>query len=207
MARLLLWVFLAGAAADDGVVTFDPASTLRVSFLETSAVVNISTPACLLAPCNGSWTLPVTPATVSVDGSLFTVTVTGPARTLSVITGAVTDSWWQIFVDLADVNATGASETFAARVDGAALVEAPSQNMSTLGSGTFTVDPANSNGGYIDAGVDLMLDDAVATRSKVCVPDVENWVDYAYVRAAADVAGTRATFAGLVRVPAPAARR
>ena len=205
MARLLLWVFLAGAAADDGVVTFDPASTLRVSLLETSAVVNISSPACLLAPCNGSWTLPVTPATVSVDGSLFTVTVTGPARTLSVITGAVTDSWWQIFVDLADVNATGASETFAARVDGAALVEAPSQNMSTLGSGTFTVDPANSNGGYIDAGVDLMLDDAAGP--KVRVPDVENWVDYAYVRAAADVAGTRTTFAGLVRVPAPAARR
>ena len=55
--------------------------------------------------------------------------------------------------------------------------------------------------------MDLVLDDA-ASRASVRVPDVENWVDYAYVRASTDItvdgAARRATFAGLVRVPAPA---
>ena len=144
-------------------------------------------------------------ADLAVDASLrATVTFTGPVRCWSVVPGAVTDSWWEVFFDLADVNATGFSYAFAARLDGASLVEV---NRTTLSAGNWTVDPAHSEGGYIDAGVDLVLDDA-ASRASVRVPDVENWVDYAYVRASTDMtvdgAARRATFAGLVRVPAPA---
>ena len=204
-AQWLLVVFAAAAAGDDGVATFDPKSTLRVELLAHAAVVHLTSPACKKMPCDGNWTLPVSAADLAVDASLrATVTFTGPVRCWSVVPGAVTDSWWEVFFDLADVNATGFSYAFAARLDGASLVEV---NRTTLGAGNWTVDPAHSEGGYIDAGVDLVLDDA-ASRASVRVPDVENWVDYAYVRASTDMtvdgAARRATFAGLVRVPAPA---
>ncbi|KAH8043218.1 hypothetical protein JL722_15298 [Aureococcus anophagefferens] len=160
-ARWLLVIFAAAAAGDDGVATFDPTSVLRVELLAHAAVVHLTSPTCKNKPCDGNWTLPVSSADLAVDASLrATVTFTGPARTWSIVPGAVTDSWWEVFFDLADVNATGFSYAFAARLDGASLVEV---NRTTLGAGNWTVDPAHSEGGYIDAGVDLPLRRKAAT--------------------------------------------
>ena len=202
---VLVWLAVFASADDNKVVTFDPTTTLTIDSSSKGCHVEMKAPVCLLTPCNGTWTVPAAGATLSVSDDQERVSVAfdgRPARALTFVTGAVTDSWWEVFAALSDVNASAATHTFEARIVDGVVEEKASKNRTIATRGAWTVDPAHAKDGYLDAGVDLMLLEK-DTRSAFRLPDIENWLYYVYVDAVAQVPGLgNVTLAGLVPVRA-----